>query len=182
MNRSQKMNALMYQLLFEKKMDNFSVVEIRDALLSLKGVEQDPQEGRKFIYRQILLLEKKGWLSSEGEGKKKKYFQTKLLKSLDIISREGSSSKILTSQSSTSARDRDRDSVLMIERGEYQGELEIILGEIEEYQSLIQRFPELSSQIKPLLKLARERSALLLGKINVLTNVLMSLSERSGRC
>ncbi|EKO3569966.1 hypothetical protein P0F09_003205 [Vibrio metschnikovii] len=180
MNRSQKMNALMYQLLFEKKMDNFSVVEIRDALLSLKGVEQDPQEGRKFIYRQILLLEKKGWLSSEGEGKKKKYFQTKLLKSLDIISRECSSSKILISQSSTSVR--DRYSVLMIERGEYQGELEIILGEIEEYQSLIQRFPELSSQIKPLLKLARERSALLLGKINVLTNVLMSLSERSGRC
>ncbi|NNO01436.1 hypothetical protein FKQ62_18880, partial [Vibrio sp. B1-2] len=61
-------------------------------------------------------------------------------------------------------------------------ELEIILGEIEEYQSLSQRFPELSTQITPLLKIARERSALLLGKINVLTNVLTSLSEGCARC
>lgn len=67
--------------------------------------------------------------------------------------------------------------ILINERNECEGELEIILGEIEEYRSLNQRFPELTLQITPLLKNARERSALLLGKINVLTNVLNSLNE-----
>ncbi|MBF4277512.1 hypothetical protein EAY27_09900 [Vibrio anguillarum] len=180
MNRSQKMNAFMHQLLIEKQMDNFSVVEIRDALLLLEGVDPDPEEARKFIYRQILVLEKKGWLSCEGIGRQKKYFQTELFRGLDIISRESSSPKVRISQPSTSTI--DGYSVLMTERGEHQGELEIILGEIEEYQSLSQRFPELSTQITPLLKIARERSALLLGKINVLTNVLTSLSEGCARC
>lgn len=68
------------------------------------------------------------------------------------------------------------------ERNEYEGELEILLGEIEEYRSLNTRFPELEPKLAPLLKQAKERSGHLLGKVNVLTNVIRTLSEGHQAC
>ncbi|CSA22607.1 Response regulator [Vibrio cholerae] len=67
-------------------------------------------------------------------------------------------------------------SVLVSERNQYKGELEIVLGEIDEYQSLNIRFPELEPKLITLLDEAKERSACLLGKVNGLTNVLKVLS------
>ncbi len=57
-------------------------------------------------------------------------------------------------------------SVLVSERNQYKGELEIVLGEIDEYQSLNVRFPELEPKLITLLDEAKERSACLLGKVN----------------
>ena len=73
-------------------------------------------------------------------------------------------------------------SVLFRESNEYKGELEIVLGEIDEYQSLRYRFPELESRLSPLLQQAKERSAHLLGKVNGLTNVLKALSDDNLPC
>lgn len=68
------------------------------------------------------------------------------------------------------------------ERNEYKGELEIILGEVDEYQSIVSRFPELENKLAPLHQEAKERAALLLGKVNVLTKVLSTLYEGNEPC
>ncbi|GFK55884.1 hypothetical protein [Vibrio cholerae] len=175
MSHSQKINAFMHNLLIENEMDNFSLVEIKDALLDIEEFASTGQDAHKFVYRQVWGLEKKGWLNSDGIGREKRYMQTDLFKGLNLVSRP---MPVKVNQVSDAPRaQQDKYNILINERNECEGELEIILGEIEEYRSLNQRFPELSLQITPLLKNARERSALLLGKINVLTNVLNSLNE-----
>ncbi len=73
-------------------------------------------------------------------------------------------------------------SILFRECNEHKGELEIVLGEIDEYKSLKCRFPELESRLAPLLQQANERSAYLLGKMNGLSNVLKALSEGEQLC
>lgn len=90
MKRSRKISAVMHKLLIEKGMDGFSVVELRDASLSIEFTGSDLDEARKKVYRQILRFEKNNWLRSEGSGRKKRYFQTDLfwfqsLKSLGLL-------------------------------------------------------------------------------------------------
>lgn len=52
------------------------------------------------------------------------------------------------------------------------------LGEAEEYESLCKELPELSEEAQSLYSEARERSALLLGKIKALESLLSSNSPR----
>ncbi|MGR5512232.1 hypothetical protein ACPV4Q_15015 [Vibrio diabolicus] len=73
-------------------------------------------------------------------------------------------------------------SILNCERNEYKGELEIVLGEVDEYQSIVSRFPELKNKLAPLHQEVKDRAALLLGKVNVLTKVLNTLYEGDEQC
>lgn len=174
MKRSKKIGALMHKLLIEKGMDGFSVVELRDASLPIEGIDSDLKEARKTVYRQILRFEKNNWLRSEGSGQRKRYFQTNSFKIR--LQKIESECVEFTSNSSPDY------SVLSVEYSQHKGELEIVLGEVDEYHSLRIRFPELESKLNPLLQQARERSAVLLGKVNVLTNVLNVLSEEKVSC
>ncbi|MFW7524801.1 hypothetical protein ACODM8_11745 [Vibrio ostreicida] len=174
MKRSTKISAEMHKLLIEKRMDGFSVVELRDAFVSIDNSCTDLDDARRKIYRQILRFIKHSWLRSEGNGQQKRYFQTDQFKSLQ----ENSKKEIVNVNHSLTPD----YSVLSHERNRYKGELEIVFGEIDEYQSLRGRFPELAPKLTPLLEHARARSAHLLGKVNVLTNVLKTLSEDCQPC
>lgn len=176
MKRSTKISAEMHKLLIEKRMDGFSVVEARDASLNIEKGTQNLDEARKKIYRQIWQYQQKGWLRSEGEGRNKKYFQTEQFRELQVAPRKKATRTASIKECTTDY------SVLFRESNEYKGELEIVLGEIEEYQSLRSRFPELECKLTPLLQQAKERSAHLLGKVNGLTNVLKTLSEDCQAC
>ncbi len=174
MSGHMKASEVLRKLLIEKEVDGFTVVELRDAAASLGFYEEDLDQGRKKIYRQILRFIKSDWLSSTGDGREKRYYQTELFRSLSIGPKH-------QSEGTTNPTTRDY-SVLHQERDQYKAELEIILGEIEEYQSIKQRFPELEPKLAPLVGQAKERSAHLLGKVNVLTNVLNVLSEDTVGC
>ena len=176
MKRSIKISAVMHKLLIEKRMDGFSVIEARDVLLNDGCGTQNLDEARKKVYRQIWQYQQRGWLRSEGEGRNKRYFQTEQFLDLEVVPRRKSEPEVLRKECSPDY------SILLRESNEYKGELEIVLGEIDEYQSLRCRFPELENRLTPLLQQARERSAHLLGKINGLTNLLNTLSEGSQPC
>ncbi|WP_079993506.1 transcriptional regulator VspR [Vibrio cholerae] len=168
MRRSMKISAEMYKLLIERTLDGFSVIELRDEFIVIKDSIIDPDEAYKKVYRQILRFIKKGWLNGEGSGRQKRYFQTDTFKALHAEPKsENVDIEIVLNQDY---------SVLVSERNQYKGELEIVLGEIDEYQSLNIRFPELEPKLITLLDEAKERSACLLGKVNGLTNVLKVLS------
>lgn len=166
----------MHKLLIEKKMDGFPVMEARDACLNFEYGTQNLDGVRKKVYRDIWQYQQRGWLQSEGEGRNKKYFQTEQFKELQVVPRK-------KTERETSTKKHPSDySILLRESNEYKGELEIVLGEIDEYQSLKSRFPDLESRLIPLLQQAKERSAHLLGKVNVLTNVLAIISEDCQQC
>ncbi|EKC5523911.1 TPA: hypothetical protein ACF5BZ_004280 [Vibrio parahaemolyticus] len=176
MKRSKKISAVMHKLLIEKRMDGFSVTEARDASVNPDGCIQNLNEARQKVYRQIWQYQQKGWLRSEGEGRNRRYFQTEQFRELQVAPRKKFEGEPLIKKPISDY------SVLLRESNEYKGELEIVLGEIDEYQSLRRRFPELESRLTPLLQQARERSAHLLGKMNGLENVLKALSEGCQPC
>ncbi|EGU30305.1 hypothetical protein VII00023_03758 [Vibrio ichthyoenteri ATCC 700023] len=167
----------MHKLLIENEMDGFSVIEARDAYLTIKDIPSDLDEARKRVYRQIWQFERKNWLRGEGEGRNKKYFQTDLFKSYHFSTKRMIEREIIESKNSI-----DHFSVLLKECNTYKGELEVALGEVEECRSLKERFPELEPKLTPLLEKARDRSAFLLGKVNVLSNVLKTLTKERTSC
>ncbi len=128
------------------------------------------------MYRSILHFEKKCWLRTEGSGRAKRYFQTVQFKELH---KNVTTNNQVNTKSQALVQDY---SILNNERNEYKGELEIVLGEVDEYQSVISRFPELENKLAPLHQQAKERAALLLGKVNVLTKVLNTLYEGNEAC
>lgn len=174
MKRSTRISAMMHKLLIENKIDGFSVVELRDAFVSYDKSGIDSAEARRIVYRQIRRFSDNNWLKSEGKGQKKKYFQTSLFKELQV---ESKAQKPLFRSS-----EKPNYSILISERNQNKAELEIMLSEIDEYQSIIRRFEELEVKLEPLLEQARERSAQLLGKVNVLNTVINTLSEEVELC
>lgn len=166
----------MHKLLIENGLDGFTVLEARDLWLSVDDKKLNSSEARKKVYRAIFNFEKKNWLRYEGSGPRKRYFQTEQFK-------EQPDYGGLNHQSGINHETTDQDySVLLNERNEYKGELEIVLGEVDEYQSIISRFPDLQSRLAPIHQQAKERAAMLLGKINALTTVLNTLSTGGESC
>lgn len=166
----------MHKLLIEHGLDGFTVLEARDLWLSLEDSGSDSTKARKRYIEQFLTLKKKNWLRYEGSGRNKRYFQTERFKGQ-------SDHRVLHYHSGVNHETTEQDySILLNERNEYKGELEIVLGEVDEYQSIISRFPDLEKRLAPIHQQAKERAALLLGKINALTTVLNTLSTGSEPC
>lgn len=176
MKRSRRISAVMHKLLIEHGLDGFTVLEARDQWLSIDDEKCNSSEARKKVYRAIFNFERKNWLRSEGSGRSKRYFQTKQFK-------EQPDYGVLNHQSGISYGTTEQDySVLLKERNEYKGEFEIVLGEVDEYLSIISRFPNLERRLAPIHQQAKERAAMLLGKINALTTVLNTLSTGGESC
>ncbi|WP_133040721.1 hypothetical protein [Shewanella fodinae] len=182
MKRSKKINAIMYKLLIEKEMDAFSIIEARDALLQFEPSNQEANEVRKRVYRQLALFQRNGWLKCIGRGRQKRFYVTDEFRKLPVVSKKDTLATSPYCQTQRSIDNKNEYFVLIKERKEHEGELKIVLGEIDEYRMLQTRFPALENTITPLLQRSRLRSAELLGKVNVLTNVLKCLSIEEAIC
>ncbi|WP_414931285.1 hypothetical protein [Vibrio europaeus] len=181
MKKVTRINPDMFKLLIEKGMDNFSVIEARDALLNGASTFPSRDDARKYIYKQLLSFEEKGWLSVTGIRRDKRYHQTNDFKALIIEPRTPSRRKA-TDDSMTGQIPDSCLNTLEQEKKQHEGELAITLGEIEEYQSLLIRFPNNRQDMQPLFNAARERSAKLLGKINALTNWMQVAQSKASQC
>ncbi|MCY9871165.1 hypothetical protein [Vibrio barjaei] len=182
MKQLQKINGHMFNLLIKREMDNFSVIEARDALMTLSGEFENRQEARKYVYRQILAFERKGWLVATGSNRSKKYQKTELMNSLHMTSHrlKNNPSEVFVSKFSHENFDLK---VLQNEKNEYEGELAIVLSEIEECQLLMERFPMNKDLFLAMFIESKELSAKLLAKINVRTKAIQaSKREASSSC
>ncbi|HCG9193022.1 hypothetical protein [Vibrio parahaemolyticus] len=167
MKKVLKMNPYMFNLLIEKGIDNFSVVEIRDALMECAPIFEDKEQARKYVYRQLLSFERKGWLISAGIRREKRYFLTQKFNSLYFEPRKSSKEESISTYSEEIENMID---MLRQEKTQYEAELAIVLGELEEYQSLLVRFPSNKVMLIPIFDVTKKRSEKLLGKINALAN------------
>ncbi len=181
MKKVTRINPDMFNLLIKNGMDNFSVIEARDALLNGTSTFPSRDDARKYVYRQLLSFEEKGWLSVTGTSRSKSYHQTNEFKSLTIEPRAPKNRKGKVDSKVVQTPDCSL-SALEQEKKLHEGELAITLGEIEEYQSLLMRFPNSKQDIQPLFNAARERSAKLLGRINALTNWMQVAQSKGSQC
>jgi hypothetical protein len=69
MTKKTSINEYIFTLFIEKGLDGLTVPALRDELLTITGEFNDITEARKFLYRQLLPLEKKGLLWTKGQGR-----------------------------------------------------------------------------------------------------------------
>ncbi|MDR9827937.1 hypothetical protein RCJ22_20300 [Vibrio sp. FNV 38] len=177
--RSKKICSFMYKLLIEKELDGFSVLQLRDAAQDLPEVTTQEAETRKLVYRQILRFTANGWLEEKGKGREKRYYKTASFYQLNFDVRKDRAERITAISKIEGSSEYQ---LLNQELSQHQGELEIILGEIDEYQSLKRRFPHLEEKITTLLEEARVNSARILGRVKGISKLLSDIDQRGVKC
>lgn len=177
-----KLNQHIYSLLIEKECNGFTIVELRDEILNLTDTYQDIDEARKFVYRQVTALERKELLKAKGSGRDKKYFKTELFNNATFIAKQAVIKEGQPSACNIGDQPPSIFEILLNEKKQFEAELAILLGEVDEYKALQKRFPEHLSLFYSALDDAKNNSAKLLGKVNALTTILASLNNGASRC
>ena len=99
-------------------------------------------KARKFIYRQITALERKELLKTKGSGRHKKYFKTELFNNATFVAKQVVIEKEKSISSHTNNQASPLVETLLNEKKQFEAELAILLGEVDEYKALQKRFPE----------------------------------------
>lgn len=170
------LNEYIYTLLIKKNFDGFTVPRLRDELLQITDRFLDKAEPRKFIYRQLLKLERQGLLTTKGNGRKKTYHKTDRFREMEFVSKKTVQKKVKHSKTITLEKSSTVDE-LVVEKRRYEAELEIVLAEIEEYQVLAGRLLEHETELLKLAEASRESSVRYLAKINALNDAIKLYSE-----
>jgi hypothetical protein len=129
-----------------------------------------------------------GFLHASGENREKKYkktslfnqvvFESKPLKKRRTVKVDDKNTVLLEEPKS-----ENKASLLKKECNEIQANLAVSLAEVEEYKFLMGRFPEVSSLLAPVFTKEKERSVLLLAKLNTRTYLLKALkSQKDVKC
>ena len=177
-----KLNRHIYSLLIEKEVNGFTIVDLRDELLTLTDTYRDIDEARKFVYRQMLSLERKELFNSKGSGRHKRYFKTELFNRATFVAKHAVIEKQKSNISNTDNQASLLIETLLNEKKQFEAELAVLLGEVDEYKALQKRFPDHISWFYSALDEAKNNLAKLLGKVNALNTVLDSLNNSASQC
>ncbi|SGZ20729.1 hypothetical protein [Moritella viscosa] len=179
-----------YNLLIVVNINNFTVSEIRDALMHMSEFFNDENETRKYIYRVICKLTKLKLLikHTHVEVKKSRYTKSEAFTNTSFVMKSNTKMSLVQQSKITQLDDIKTETstafntVLSKEKKDYEAELAVALSEAEEFKDLILRFPKQNNLFKPFYLEIKERSELLAGKINALTKVLSAsnLASQSG--
>ncbi|MFB5033205.1 hypothetical protein ACE3MC_16485 [Enterobacter hormaechei subsp. steigerwaltii] len=180
MKSAVKLHPYIYNLLIERDFDEFGAIHLRDALLKITDSYADVTEARKFIRRQLIRLEALGFIfkieNSSGRPKIL-YKKTESFYSTTFIPRKlPSNSRLAAVPENVKLHVLDVDLFLMDltkEKTVHEAKLAVILSEIEEYQSLMERFPSRRSCFIELHQHAKNQSAALLGRVTALSKVIL---------
>lgn len=184
MARAIALHPDVYNLLIVININNFTVSEIRDALMYESDFFNDENETRKHIYRVIFKLTRLKLLikHANADAKKIRYtksdefitanFMTKPSTNISVVQQK----KIKLTHGNKIKSGPHFHSDLFKEKTKYEAELAITLSEAEEFKHLMQRFPKENDLFKPFYLETRERSVQLLGKVNALTKVLNTVT------
>ncbi|MXR69573.1 response regulator [Shewanella sp. JBTF-M18] len=168
-----KINAQLYSILQDENFDNFSVTRLRDAYLAMSSTIEEPIEARKYVYRQIHRLVKKGLLLKKGTKNSKRivYQKSELFFETKFIVQNTTAA---TANQNTSAPSTTNHAIRQLEERLKESEVDLLtsIGESEEYMRLYQSFPEMKAHLESQYLQARERSSKLLGQIKAIKSVL----------
>lgn len=168
-----KINTQLNSILKDENFDNFSVTQLRDTYLAIASTTEDSIEARKYIYRQIHRLIKKGLLLKKGAKNSKSivYQKSELFFEAKFIEQ---STNATTVSQAISAPVITNDAINQLEERLKESEVDLLtsIGESEEYMRLYQSFPEMKAHLESQYLQAREKSSKLLGQIKAIKSVL----------
>lgn len=189
MKSAVKLHPYIYNLLIEKGFDEFGAVGLREALLQITDDYLDVTEARKFIHRQLLRLEALGFIHKieNSVGREKRlYKKTERFFSTSFTPRNlPKNSCLIPATEKTQLPVLDIDlflANLTKEKIVHEAKLAVVLSEIEEYQSLMERFPTRKGCLMNLYQQAKNQSAELLGRVSALSKVLGLHSSGDRAC
>ncbi|MDN3485297.1 hypothetical protein QL989_08075 [Pseudoalteromonas sp. APC 3224] len=165
-----KLNENIYHLLVEKNFNHFTITTLRNTLQAINDTYKDPDEVRRFVYRQVMRLVNKGLLirDSNPSPKKAQYSKTSLFKaSLFTKVVKSSSLEFTKSKEDTECFQSELEQKKTL----YEEESLMIASEIEEYIWLNDKYPNNREIIVGLLKKKQLRLLSLKGKLAALNNV-----------
>jgi len=171
--RYMKLNQYIAQIISAPNINHFSTVEIRTAYLALMSdYSIDPNDARRFTYKELLKLVNNGWLRKTVSQKKRitSFKKTKLFDSESIEFTDDKN--VLSEKGKTKVVSADLTNDLMKRLHSYKNELLVSLGETEEYKQLYTKFPELQITLQPQYNSARDKNSRLLGKIKAVENLI----------
>jgi len=169
-----------YNLLIVNNIDNFTVSEIRDALMYSSEYFNDERETRRCIYRVICKLVKRGLLIKHPNAlaKEIKYTKPELFFTANFVIKQGvktvevKAAKIPVLNDNSAVTNTGFFAELLEQKQKHEAELAIKLGEVEEFKALMKRYPQKNELFNRFYLETRDCSAQLLGKVNALTKVL----------
>jgi hypothetical protein len=168
-----KINTQLNTILQDESFDNFHVTQLRDEYLTNSSVSQDLVQARKYIYRQILRLVKKGLLLKKGTKNSKKvvYQKSELFSKTNFIVQSTTEDKVNRPKAIIVGTNT---AVQQLEERLKESEVDLLtsIGESEEYMRLYQSFPEMKAHLEFQYLQARENSSKLLGQIKAIKSVL----------
>lgn len=162
------LNESIYVLLVQKRVNKFSVGELKDAYMAEFNHYKSESEARKFIYRQVYKLVSSGYLIKKGKKHTKniKYYQTELFKR-EFLNGIPQARQVKLNEIGSKLR-------LINKLVEYKGRLAVSISEIEEYQRRANQSPHLIERLKPKLDLAKHKRSQFIGKLTAIENILKS--------
>lgn len=167
-----KINARLHTILQDENFDDFQVTQLRDAYLASSIANQNIIEVRKYIYRQILRLVKKGLLLKKGANSKSTVYQkSALFFEANFIIQNTTDSRVSKPEPITPGTNI---AIQRLEERLKQSEVDLLtsIGESEEYMRLYKSFPEMKVHLESQYLQSRENSSKLLGQIKAIKSVL----------
>ena len=170
-----------HSIITKDDFDKFTVLELRSAYMScLTTSEMDKNSAQRYVYRNILKLQKKGLLNRKDSKKTKKttYVKTELF-TCAIFEVENASAISIADLPDTDESSGKQTSTannlvqtLINQLHEFNAELLINLGEREQYKSLCQEYPQLKEPLQESYNLARNNFEKIKGHIKALNTAI----------
>lgn len=165
--------------------DSFTVAELTTHYLEHpESLHKGKKPARQFIYRNMVRMMKTGLMEKlPDDGGWPKYQLTQKFRSNQprTTNREASPStspQKAAANKTPSPPSKKPVAALRERLSKHRSDMLCALGEAEEYESLCKELPEFNEEAQSLYSEARERSALLLGKIKALESLLSSNCPR----
>ena len=170
-----------HSIITKDDFDKFTVLELRSAYMScLTTSDIDKNNAQRYVYRNILKLQKKGLLNRKDSKKTKKttYVKTELFNSaiFEVENASGISIADLPDTDESSGKQTSTSNnlvqTLINQLHEFNAELLINLGEREQYKSLCQEHPQLKEPLQESYNLARNNFEKIKGHIKALNTAI----------
>ena len=180
-----QMKPELLHALTEVQGESFTVAELTTHYVEHpESLHKGKKPARQFIYRNMVRMMKSGLMEKlPDDGGWPKYQLTQKFRSHRPEAAKKEASTSIASEPVPSVKTPSfppgKPVAALRERlSKHRSDMLCALGEAEEYESLCKELPELSEEAQSLYSEARERSALLLGKIKALESLLSSLNPR----
>lgn len=170
-----KTDKKLRELLSDNDLNEFTMLGLRDSYEARYGLGEchNSSELRKWIYRRVMSLVKKGYLTkNNGEHQQAAtYLITDHLRKAFQLHHNSIKQKVPTDLL-MEAKVPEQLNELRSKLNQYQVDMLAYAGECKEYQQLAVDYPHLKDRIEPMFRNARERSSELMGQLRAINNLL----------